>query len=84
MGIAILLFLVFSGIESAPGTGYNGTYVRLSVYSSNASTNVLPKPADGEVHTYAFPLPGTNFVACMNAVLNITFLWVPQILFPTL
>lgn len=66
MAIAILLFLVFAGIEDAPGYGYNGAY-----------------PADGPVKTYAFPLPGTTWVACMNAVLNITFLWVPQILFPT-
>nr|POE86633.1 n amino acid transport system protein [Quercus suber] len=66
MGIAILLFLVFVGIEPAPGYGYNGDY-----------------PTDGLVKTYAFPLPGTTWVACMNAVLNITFLWVPQILFPT-
>ena len=40
-------------------------------------------PTDGKVKTYAFPLPGTTWVNCMNAVLNITFLWVPQILFPT-
>ena len=40
-------------------------------------------PAAGEVRTYPFPLPGTTWVNCMNAVLNITFLWVPQILFPT-
>ncbi|OKL61837.1 hypothetical protein UA08_02297 [Talaromyces atroroseus] len=40
-------------------------------------------PTDGPVRTYAFPLPGTTWVNCMNAVLNITFLWVPQILFPT-
>ena len=66
MAIAILLFLIFAGIESAPGTGYNGDY-----------------PTDGPVRTYAVPLPGSNFVACMNAVLNITFLWVPQILFPS-
>ncbi|KAK3110576.1 hypothetical protein LTR53_002882 [Teratosphaeriaceae sp. CCFEE 6253] len=66
MGIAILLFLVFAGIEPAPLYGYNGDY-----------------PTDGEVRTYAFPLAGTTFVGCMNAVLNITFLWVPQILFPT-
>ncbi|CAG7933005.1 unnamed protein product [Penicillium olsonii] len=66
MGIAILLFLVFAGIEKAPLYGYHGNY-----------------PADGPVKTYAFPLPGTTWVACMNAVLNITFLWVPQILFPT-
>lgn len=66
MAIAILLFLVFAGIEDAPLYGYNGDY-----------------PTDGLVRTYAFPLPGTTWVACMNAVLNITFLWVPQILFPT-
>ena len=66
MGIAILLFLIFAGIETAPLYGYNGNY-----------------PTDGLVKTYAFPLPGTTWVACMNAVLNITFLWVPQILFPT-
>ncbi|OJJ45193.1 hypothetical protein ASPZODRAFT_99043 [Penicilliopsis zonata CBS 506.65] len=66
MGISILLFLVFAGIESAPLYGYDGDY-----------------PTAGLVHTYAFPLPGTTWVDCMNAVLNITFLWVPQILFPT-
>jgi hypothetical protein len=66
MGLAILLFLIFAGIEKAPLVGYNGDY-----------------PTDGPVRTYAFPLPGTTWVDCMNAVLNITFLWVPQILFPT-
>ena len=66
MGIAILLFLIFAGIEDAPLYGYNGDY-----------------PTVGAVRTYAFPLPGTTWIACMNAVLNITFLWVPQILFPT-
>jgi hypothetical protein len=66
MAIAILLFLVFAGIEEAPLYGYYGDY-----------------PTDGPVRTYAFPLPGTTWVECMNAVLNITFLWVPQILFPT-
>jgi len=66
MGLAILLFLIFAGIEKAPLVGYNGDY-----------------PTDGKVYTYAFPLPGTTWVNCMNAVLNITFLWVPQILFPT-
>jgi hypothetical protein len=66
MAIAILLFLIFAGIEDHPGYGYYGTY-----------------PAAGEVRTYPFPLPGTTWINCMNAVLNITFLWVPQILFPT-
>lgn len=66
MGIAILLFLVFAGIEKHPGYGYSGTW-----------------PKAGPVKTYAFPPAGTTWVDCMNAVLNITFLWVPQILFPT-
>ncbi|PWY96084.1 amino acid transporter [Aspergillus sclerotioniger CBS 115572] len=66
MGVSILLFLIFAGIEKAPLVGYNGDY-----------------PTDGPVHTYAFPLPGTTWVNCLNAVLNITFLWVPQILFPS-
>ena len=66
MGLAILLFLIFAGIEDAPLYGYFGNF-----------------PTDGPVKTYAFPLPGTTWVGCMNAVLNITFLWVPQILFPT-
>ncbi|KAJ5245900.1 hypothetical protein N7468_000883 [Penicillium chermesinum] len=66
MGLAILLFLIFAGIENAPLYGYGGNY-----------------PSLGPVKTYAFPLPGTTWVNCMNAVLNITFLWVPQILFPS-
>ncbi|CAG8893659.1 unnamed protein product [Penicillium egyptiacum] len=66
MGIAIILFLVFAGVEEAPLYGPKGNY-----------------PADGPVKTYAFPLSGTTWVACMNAVMNVTFIWVPQILFPT-
>ena len=66
MGLAILLFMIFAGIENAPLYGYGGDY-----------------PTLGAVKTYAFPPAGTTFVAAMNAVLNITFLWVPQILFPT-
>jgi len=66
MGLAILLFLVFAGIEDAPLYGYGGDYPEL-----------------GPVKTYAFPPSGTTFVAAMNALLNISFLWVPQILFPT-
>ncbi|KAJ6191180.1 hypothetical protein N7519_001201 [Penicillium mononematosum] len=66
MAIAIILFLVFAGIEDAPFYGPKGDY-----------------PTEGPVKTYAFPRPGTTWVDCMNAVMNITFLWVPQILFPT-
>jgi len=59
MGLAILLFLIFAGIEKAPLYGYGGDY-----------------PTLGPVRTYALPLPGTTWIDCMNAVLNITFLWV--------
>ena len=71
MAIAILLFLIFAGIEANPLYGYYGNYP--------TDTRV----GNGQVKTYAFPLAGTTWVGCMNAVLNITFLWVPQILFPT-
>lgn len=66
MGVSILLFMIFAGIESNPLVGYGGEY-----------------PEVGTVTTYAFPQAGTTWVDCVNAVLNITFLWVPQILFPT-
>lgn len=39
-------------------------------------------PIDGPVRTYAFAPPGTTWVSWINAILNITFLWIPQILFP--
>lgn len=68
MAIAILLFMIFAGIEDHP---------------LSANSKVYPDPDLGLVKTYAFPLEGTSWVDAMNAVLNITFLWVPQILFPT-
>jgi hypothetical protein len=58
MALAILLFMIFAGIEKAPSYGYNGD-----------------NPTGGEVYPYAFPQAGTTWVNCMNAVLNITFLW---------
>lgn len=42
-----------------------------------------PWPEMGPVVNYAFPREGTTWVDSLNAVLNITFMWVPQILFPT-
>ncbi|CAO1637356.1 unnamed protein product [Jaminaea pallidilutea] len=66
MAIAILLFLIFAGIEDHPALGYNGAY-----------------PIDGPVKTYGSPLPGTTWNQIFNAVLNIGFLFVPQLLFPT-
>lgn len=67
MGIAILLCLVFSGIEPHPGAGYGGKY-----------------PTLGEVKTYGgLPPPTPSFVNGFNAVLNITFLWIGQILYPS-
>lgn len=67
MAISILLFMIFAGIQDHPGQGPNN-----SVY-----------PKLGPVKTTAFPPENTSWVKCINAVLNITFLWAPQILFPT-
>ncbi|WFC97411.1 hypothetical protein MYAM1_000124 [Malassezia yamatoensis] len=67
MGVAILLFLIFAGIEDHP-TGVTAKTIW---------------PALGPVKSMAFPSADTTWVDAMNAVLNITFLWVPQILFPT-
>lgn len=67
MGISILLFLIFAGIESNPAAGYGGAWLKLG----------------DKIYTTAFPADGVSWVDCLNAVLNITFLWVPQILFPT-
>lgn len=66
MAVAILLFLIYAGIEDHPLVGSTKNWPEL-----------------GPVKTYAFPLEGTTWVDALNAVLNITFLWVPQILFPT-
>ncbi|KAL1412489.1 hypothetical protein Q8F55_000234 [Vanrija albida] len=69
MGIAILLSLVYVGIEPHPGQGYgkNGVY-----------------PGLGEVRTAAgIPGGSVSFVDGVNAMLNITFLWIGQILYPS-
>ena len=67
MGLAILLFLIFAGIEAHPGYGYAGDW-------PTAGRNVI---------TVAVPPKGLTFVSAMGAALNITFIWVPQILFPS-
>ncbi|WVQ83846.1 hypothetical protein IAT38_005990 [Cryptococcus sp. DSM 104549] len=67
MAIAILLSLVYAGIEDAPYYGYGGNYPELGPVTTSVG---LP---DG----------GPGFVAGLNAVLNITFLWVGQILYPS-
>lgn len=67
MGIAILLALIFSGIQPHPSAGYGGKY-----------------PTLGPVRTAGgFPDPAPKFVPGLNAVLNITFLWIGQILYPS-
>ena len=66
MGLSILLFMIYAGIEDHPVAGMQGSY-----------------PSAGPVKTYAFPQPGTTWIQCVNAVLNITFLWFAQILFPS-
>ncbi|GFZ51702.1 hypothetical protein JCM24511_09470 [Saitozyma sp. JCM 24511] len=67
MGIAIILSLVYAGIEDAPLYGYGGNYPTLGPVTTSIG---LPSPAPG-------------FVNGLNAVLNITFLWIGQILYPS-
>ena len=66
MGLAILLFMIYAGIEDHPAAGMQGAF-----------------PKAGPVKTYAFPQPGTTWVDCLNAVLNVGFLWLAQLLFPS-
>lgn len=40
-------------------------------------------PSLGPVRTYAWPQETTTWTECLNAVLNVAFLWFAQILFPT-
>jgi hypothetical protein len=40
-------------------------------------------PDLGPVTTRLFPAPATSWITLTGAILNIAFLWVPQILFPT-
>lgn len=66
MAIAIMLCMIFAGVESNPASGYGGDW-----------------PTLGPVFSRAFPQTGTTFVDGVNAFLNITFLWIGQILYPT-
>ncbi|ORX35359.1 transmembrane amino acid transporter protein-domain-containing protein [Kockovaella imperatae] len=67
MAIAIILSLIYAGIEDAPGYGYGGSY-----------------PKQGPVQTsIGLPSPAPGFINGLNAVLNITFLWIGQILYPS-
>ncbi|KAI1610475.1 transmembrane amino acid transporter protein-domain-containing protein [Exophiala viscosa] len=45
--------------------------------------NPAEYPTLGPVKTYAWPQEGTTWIECLNAVLNVAFLWFAQILFPT-
>jgi hypothetical protein len=67
MFVAIVLQLVFAGIEDHPASGYGGEWPEMGA----------------AVKTSIFPVEGTTWIQCLNAVLNISFLWIPQILFPT-
>ncbi|KAJ3121057.1 hypothetical protein HK100_012543 [Physocladia obscura] len=66
MGIAMLLTLIYSGIQDHPGYGYDGNW----------------PTAGATVVTTALPM-ATTFIAGTNAVLNITFLFIGQILYPS-
>ena len=56
MGIAILLFLVFAGIEPAPGYGYNGTYPAAGPVGTYAlppaGTTLSVSPFSLHIHTF--------------------------------
>nr|ODN86026.1 hypothetical protein L203_04526 [Cryptococcus depauperatus CBS 7841] len=67
MFIAILLSLIYAGIEDAPGFGYGGSYPELGPVTTSIG----------------LPNGGPGFVNGLNAVLNITFLWIGQILYPS-
>lgn len=67
MGIAILLALIFSGIEDHPLAGYGGKWPELGPVRTSGG----------------FPTPKPDFVSGLNAVLNIAFLWNGQILYPS-
>jgi len=66
MAIAILLTLIFAGIEDHPGYGYAGNW----------------PTAGAQVVTTVGAMPST-FINGFNAALNITFLFVGQILYPS-
>lgn len=66
MAIAMLLTLIYSGIQDHPTYGYNGVW-----------------PAAGEaIYTTGKPMV-TDFILAFNAALNITFLFIGQILYPS-
>lgn len=66
MAIAMLLTLIYSGIQDHPVYGYNGVY-----------------PAAGAtIVTTAGPMVH-KFIPAFNATLNITFLFIGQILYPS-
>ncbi|KII86443.1 hypothetical protein PLICRDRAFT_177986 [Plicaturopsis crispa FD-325 SS-3] len=55
----------------------------VAIESNPATGTSSVYPADGLVTTHAFSPPGTGFINSLNAVLNITFVWAAQILFPS-
>lgn len=67
MAIAMLLTLVYSGIQDHPVYGYAGVY----------------PTAGAEIITHGGAPAGTTFVGGFNAALNITFLFIGQILYPS-
>jgi len=67
MAISLLLVMIYVGIEDHPGFGYGGTW---------------PKKG-AVVYTTATPDGSPGFINAFNAVLNITFLWIGQVLYPS-
>ncbi|KAK9899096.1 hypothetical protein P389DRAFT_43887 [Cystobasidium minutum MCA 4210] len=67
MAIAMLLTLIYSGIQDHPGYGYSGTWPE----------------AGAELVRHGAAPAGLEFIPAFNAVLNITFLFIGQILYPS-
>lgn len=80
MAISILLALIFSGIEPNPRGGYGGDYPALGpVHTVGGIPPVLAvAKKTGELVS-----SNLTFVDGVNAFLNITFLWIGQILYPS-
>lgn len=78
MAIAILLALIFSGIEPNPRGGYGGDWPTLGPVKTYGGIPPALSYADGVLTSSKL-----TFVNGFNAALNITFLWVGQILYPS-
>jgi len=78
MFIAILLSLIFAGIESHPRGGYGGDYPTLGPVQTWGGIPPVWTYANGTLTESKL-----TFVNGVNAFLNITFVWIGQLLYPS-